>query len=124
MRRILAPVGLEYFWARAATRKALAVAAKLPRGVVIATSPPHAALIAGARVARRLKWPLILDYRDPWSAYDWPGWRRGAGSRSGLRVASRAPSSAKRGARVEYAREHARLVRGEFSARAVGNEIT
>jgi len=77
LRRILAPVGMEYFWARAATRKAIAVARKLPRGIVIATSPPHAALIAGARVARRLKWPLILDYRDPWSAYDWPEWHRG-----------------------------------------------
>ena len=76
-RRLLAPVGLEYFWARAATRRALDVAAKLPRGIVIATSPPHVALIAGARVARRLKWPLILDYRDPWSAYDWPEWHRG-----------------------------------------------
>jgi len=70
-------VGLEYFWARAATQRALEVAAKLPPGIVIATSPPHAALIAGARVARRLKWPLILDYRDPWSAYDWPTWHRG-----------------------------------------------
>jgi glycosyltransferase involved in cell wall biosynthesis len=44
---------------------------------VIATTPPHAALIAGARIARRLRWPLILDYRDPWSAYDWPLWHRG-----------------------------------------------
>jgi len=77
LRRVLAPVGLEYFWARAATRKALEVAGKLPPGVVIATSPPHAALIAGARIARRLNWPLILDYRDPWSAYDWPEWHRG-----------------------------------------------
>jgi glycosyltransferase involved in cell wall biosynthesis len=77
LRRILVPVGQEYFWARAATRKALAVAGKLPPGVIIATSPPQAALIAGARVARRLKWPLILDYRDPWSAYDWPEWHRG-----------------------------------------------
>lgn len=76
-RRLLAPVGREYFWARAATRKALEVAAELPPGVIIATSPPHAALIAGARVARRLGWPLILDYRDPWSAYDWPQWHRG-----------------------------------------------
>jgi glycosyltransferase involved in cell wall biosynthesis len=76
-RRVLAPVGLEYFWARAAARKALDVARSLPRGVVIATSPPHAAQIAGGRVARRLGWPLILDYRDPWSAYDWPEWHRG-----------------------------------------------
>jgi glycosyltransferase involved in cell wall biosynthesis len=77
LRRVLAPVGFEYFWARAATRKALEVARKLPRGIVIATSPPHAALIAGTRIARRLRWPLILDYRDPWSAYDLPQWHRG-----------------------------------------------
>jgi glycosyltransferase involved in cell wall biosynthesis len=77
LRRVLAPVGFEYFWARAATRKALEVARKLPRGIVIATSPPHAALIAGARIAKKLRWPLILDYRDPWSAYDWPQWHRG-----------------------------------------------
>jgi glycosyltransferase involved in cell wall biosynthesis len=77
LRRVLAPVGFEYFWAHAATRKALEVARKLPRGVVIATSPPHAALVAGARIARKLRWPLILDYRDPWSAHDWPEWHRG-----------------------------------------------
>jgi glycosyltransferase involved in cell wall biosynthesis len=77
LRRVLAPVGFDYFWARAATRKALDVARSLPPGIVIATSPPHAALIAGARIARRLHWPLILDYRDPWSAYDWPQWHRG-----------------------------------------------
>jgi glycosyltransferase involved in cell wall biosynthesis len=76
-RRVLAPVGWEYAWARAATASALAIARELPRGVVIATSPPQAALIAGARIARALRWPLILDYRDPWSGYDWPRWRRG-----------------------------------------------
>jgi hypothetical protein len=76
-RRLLAPVGMEYFWARAATRKALEITRHLPAGVVIATNPPHSALIAGARIARRLRWPLILDYRDPWSAYDWPQWHRG-----------------------------------------------
>jgi glycosyltransferase involved in cell wall biosynthesis len=77
LRRMLAPVGPEYFWARAATRRALEVARDLSPGVVIATSPPHAALFAGVRIARRLGWPLILDYRDPWSAYEWPRWRRG-----------------------------------------------
>jgi hypothetical protein len=77
LRKLLAPVGWEYFWARAATRKALDVARHLPPGIVIATSPAHAAILAGGRIARRLGWPLILDYRDPWSAYEWPSWRRG-----------------------------------------------
>jgi glycosyltransferase involved in cell wall biosynthesis len=78
LRRVLAPVSHEYFWARAATRRALDVARKLPRGIVIATNPPHAAVIAGERIARRLGWPLVLDYRDPWTAHDWPRWRRSA----------------------------------------------
>ena len=76
--RLLAPVSLEYFWAGAATRRAIEVARGLPRGIVIATSPPHAAAIAGARISRQLGWPLILDYRDPWTANDWPAWRRSA----------------------------------------------
>jgi glycosyltransferase involved in cell wall biosynthesis len=77
-RRLLAPVSLEYFWAHAATRRAREIARDLPRGIVIATNPPHAAPIAGARIARRLGWPLVLDYRDPWTANDWPKWRRSA----------------------------------------------
>jgi glycosyltransferase involved in cell wall biosynthesis len=76
LRRVLAPVGLDYFWTRSATAKGLEVARKLKPGIVIATSPSHSALMAGARIARRLRWPLILDYRDPWSAYDWPSWHR------------------------------------------------
>jgi len=78
LRRMLSPIGWELPWAGAATRKALEVAAGLPPGVIIATSPAHASIVAGARVARRLGWPLIVDYRDPWSAHQWPRWRRGA----------------------------------------------
>ena len=78
LRRVLAPLGWEILWARTATRKALEVAKQLPPGVIIATSPAHAAVIAGGDIARQLGWPLILDYRDPWSAHDWPRWRRGA----------------------------------------------
>jgi glycosyltransferase involved in cell wall biosynthesis len=76
--RLLAPVSIEYFWAFAAARKAKEIARHLPRGIVIATNPPHAAAIAGARISRRLGWPLVLDYRDPWTANDWPKWRRSA----------------------------------------------
>jgi Glycosyl transferase 4-like domain/Glycosyl transferases group 1 len=77
LRRLLVPCGPEYFWSRAATKRALDVAHDLPRGIVMATSPPHAPMFAAARVARKLGWPLVLDYRDPWSAYEWPRWRRG-----------------------------------------------
>jgi glycosyltransferase involved in cell wall biosynthesis len=80
LRRLLAPLGWEVLWARAAERKALEVAHgfNLRNGVVIATSPAHAAVLAGGSIARQLGWPLILDYRDPWSAHDWPRWRRSA----------------------------------------------
>lgn len=80
LRRVLAPFGWEILWAREATRKALEVVRQhgLSDGVVIATSPAHAAVVAGGDVARQLGWPLILDYRDPWSAHDWPRWRRSA----------------------------------------------
>jgi len=77
-RRLLAPVSLEYFWARAATKLGVRIGRRLPRGIVIATNPPHAAAIAGARIARQLGWPFVLDYRDPWTANDWPKWRRSA----------------------------------------------
>lgn len=78
LRPLMAAVGWEYFWARSAERTALEVARNLPPGVVIATYPAPAALVAGARIARQLGWPLILDYRDPWSTHVWPAWRRGA----------------------------------------------
>ena len=58
---LLAPVGLEYFWAAAATRKALEIARTLPPGVVIATSPPHRG-IAGRR-EHRAATALAVDPR-------------------------------------------------------------
>jgi len=83
LRRLLAPIGWEALWSGVAVRQGLEVARRLESagvapGVVIATSPSHSALIAGERISRQLGWPLILDYRDPWSAHDWPRWRRSA----------------------------------------------
>ncbi len=77
VRPLLAPLGFEIFWVGRAVRAARALAADAPRGVVITTMPPPAALIAGARIARELGWPLLFDYRDPWSGYEWPTWRQG-----------------------------------------------
>ena len=123
LRRMLAPVGLEYFWARAATRKALEVAAKLPRGIVIATSPPHAALIAGARVARQTA--LAADPRLSRSVERLRLAANGtaAGFTQWFGAPHRgAPGAAQRGARAQHP-EHARLVRGIFSAARRGAEL-
>lgn len=42
---------------------------------VLASGPPHSALLAGARLARRLGVPFLADLRDPWRdnpGYRWP----------------------------------------------------
>jgi hypothetical protein len=81
VRRLLAPVGWEFFWIGPAVRQAVKTVDPGRRGVVIATVPPAAACRAGARIARRLGWPLILDYRDPWTAYPWSSRRLSPRSR-------------------------------------------
>ncbi|MCP1675802.1 hypothetical protein J2T57_002957 [Natronocella acetinitrilica] len=39
--------------------------------VIIATGPPHSSFVIGQRLAQRAGARLILDYRDPWTAFDW-----------------------------------------------------
>ncbi|MEN6429372.1 MAG: glycosyltransferase [Coriobacteriales bacterium] len=70
------------FWLDAAARWAAEVpraAARLHACVgfdaVLASGPPHSALVAGAYVAKVLDLPLVADVRDPWvsnPAYRWP----------------------------------------------------
>jgi len=53
--------------------------AQAPPDVVIATGPPFTAFVTGALLSRQAKARLVLDYRDPWTAYDWPkstAWRK------------------------------------------------
>ena len=56
----------ELIWTWRATR----VGTRLLRGgtyrAVIVSTPPHAAQLAGARLARRFGIPLVADWRDPW----------------------------------------------------------
>lgn len=86
-RKLLAPVGLEFFWTGPAVRAARRLGLQERRGVVIGTVPPFSAAIAARRIARKLDWPLILDYRDPWTAYPHVirsrgGWKRSGWSRA------------------------------------------
>ncbi len=71
-RALLAPLDLDALWIRPAARTGIGVAAGAGPGVVIATAPPFSAALAGARIAARCRWGLVLDYRDPYSAYPWP----------------------------------------------------
>jgi glycosyltransferase involved in cell wall biosynthesis len=66
---LLAPLDLDAFWIGPAARLGVGVAARAGTGVIIATAPPFSAALAGARIAARCRWPLVLDYRDPYSAY-------------------------------------------------------
>jgi glycosyltransferase involved in cell wall biosynthesis len=49
--------------------------------LVFATGRPWSSFLAGAAIARELDIPLVLDYRDPWTAGP-PGWANNAGLRA------------------------------------------
>lgn len=54
------------FWVGPAVRAAVRLGRQEGADAVLATGPPFSALVAGARVARRLGVPFIADYRDAW----------------------------------------------------------
>lgn len=68
-RTLLAPLDLDAFWIGPAARLGVREAARAGTGVVIATAPPFSAALAGARIAAQCRWPLVLDYRNPYSAF-------------------------------------------------------
>lgn len=47
--------------------------------VVLATAGPWSCFLAGQQIARRLRRPLVLDYRDPWTA-NFTGRKNSAGA--------------------------------------------
>jgi glycosyltransferase involved in cell wall biosynthesis len=53
--------------------------------VVIATGPPFTMFLAGGLLSRSIGAPLVLDYRDPWTAFDWLN----AKSRNNTRISKR-----------------------------------
>jgi serine acetyltransferase len=54
-------------WARQAAWAAVRAGREYNATVVIASGPPHSALLAGAWAGRRLGIPYVADFRDPWS---------------------------------------------------------
>lgn len=67
LRSVLLP-DTEVAWVPPASRRALAVHARDPIDVVIATLPPRSALVGAAYIAGRTGARLVVDYRDPWAA--------------------------------------------------------
>ena len=66
---LLAPLDLDAFWIRPAARLGARVVSLAGIRVVIATAPPFSAALVGKRIAARCRCALVLDYRDPYSAY-------------------------------------------------------
>ena len=56
-------------WAWRAARVARRAGEVYGATVMLASGPPHSALLAGAYAARRLRIPYVADLRDPWSDY-------------------------------------------------------
>lgn len=56
----------QVLWAPAALAAGRRLLASTPHDVVLATSPPYSALLIGARLARRARLPLVVDFRDEW----------------------------------------------------------
>jgi hypothetical protein len=54
-------------WAWNASNAAVAAGRRYGATLVMASGPPHSALLAGAVAARRLDIPYVADLRDPWS---------------------------------------------------------
>lgn len=54
-------------WAWRAARAAIKAGVRNHASVLVASGPPHSALVAGAWAARALGIPFVADLRDPWS---------------------------------------------------------
>jgi glycosyltransferase involved in cell wall biosynthesis len=59
-------------WLPAAVRAGTAALRRERHDTIIATGPPFVTHVAGAILAKRFGARLVLDYRDPWTAWDWP----------------------------------------------------
>jgi glycosyltransferase involved in cell wall biosynthesis len=56
-------------WTWRAGKVAVRAGASYEAKLIIASGPPHGALLAGAHAARKLGIPFVADLRDPWSDY-------------------------------------------------------
>lgn len=71
------------YWISAAVREGVQLGREHGVDAVLASGPPHSALVAGARVARTLGVPFVADFRDAWrdntNAVAPSAWHRGRG---------------------------------------------
>lgn len=64
-------------WLPASLAKGLRIAKRIKPNIIIATGPPFTAFLTGVFLSKATGVPLVLDYRDPWSLFDWSDSRFG-----------------------------------------------
>lgn len=105
-------------WLPTALPGALRVARQSKVEAVMVTAPPFSSMLLGARVARSLGLPLVLDFRDEWSGYYAQGFAPGANDAAGgkrvRRAEQRLVNQAVRviGASAAYGRRFEKLYQG------------
>lgn len=65
--RSLISIDRQQGWIAPAVRLAMRAAEEVRPEAIVATGPPFSAFAAGIRTAGKLRVPLVLDYRDPWT---------------------------------------------------------
>lgn len=62
---------MERGWSRLAAKAAIRRCQQGGIDAIYSTGPPHSVHLAGLRVARTTKLPLVADFRDPWARNSW-----------------------------------------------------
>lgn len=68
---IISPIDNAFGWVPFAVKKGIELVKKNEIGIVIATCPPRSALFAAYIISKITGAKLVLDYRDPWTGYNW-----------------------------------------------------
>ena len=75
--RYISPIDNAIGWAPSTIIKGIKLVNEKSINTIIATCPPRSALLAAYVIAVLTDTKLVLDYRDPWTGYEWKSKKKG-----------------------------------------------